>query len=46
MREKEAFAAAEWGSMIITGFITAYVLDMVVNFVISKLPGSRLGCPP
>ena len=36
MREKEAFAAAEWGSMIITGFITAYVLDMVVNFVISQ----------
>ena len=47
VREKESFATAEWGSMILTGFVTASVLDLFVNFLIGHLPkGSSLTPAP
>ena len=45
VRDEESFATAEWGSMILTGFITASVLDLFVNFLISKLPGGSSLAP-
>ena len=45
VRDKESFATAEWGSMILTGFITASVLDLCVNFLIGKLPGGSSLAP-
>ena len=51
VRDEESFATAEWGSMILTGFITATVLDIAVNAIIglkpSAKPGARpIGAPP
>lgn len=31
----EARAAAEWGSMVLTGFVTAAILDLIVNSVMA-----------
>ena len=45
VRDEESFATAEWGSMILTGFITASVLDLFVNFLIGKLPGGSSLAP-
>ena len=33
VRSEESYATAEWGSMILTGFITATVLDVVVSTI-------------
>lgn len=47
VRDEESFATAEWGSMILTGFITATVLDIAVNAIIGLKPGAKpIRAPP
>lgn len=46
VRDEESFATAEWGSMVLTGFITATVLDLVINSMIGLKPGSSHDAAP
>jgi len=39
VRDEESFATAEWGSMILTGYITATVLDLFVNMLVGQIGG-------